>query len=275
MLEIVINEVSSQKQDPYRVTAEHIVTKLLSDPSSVAIMTHLLGKIGRVELERLLTNVAPKAHFEAAKSAESEAGETLDRLERCYRMAFDLAPADLKRTVAEAVHRHSGERERVRRSVLREQILPRFRPGVPGGGGARHREDALLRQPGEEGHPRAGQRGGGDGRFPDYGAGRPRVLRAAGAEPARGERRKLYAGVLPPVVEESRLLADEQRRNLLGWVGRLRWSLQQDGRTSAAEAIARLESLLGVAAVRRLILKTLLRYHRFIEIRAGLVYLCR
>jgi hypothetical protein len=100
LLEIVINEVSSHQREIYRHNADQIVAKLQSDPSSAAIIGHLIGRTSRVELERLLIELIPKAYFETAKLAAPGAGENLRLLEQCYRMAFVAAPADLKRTVS-------------------------------------------------------------------------------------------------------------------------------------------------------------------------------
>jgi hypothetical protein len=97
LLEIVINEVSSHQRETYRYNAEQVVAKLQSDPSSAAIIGHLVGKISRVELERLLLDLIPKTYFETAKLAEPRDAETLKRLEQCYRTAFDVAPSDLKK----------------------------------------------------------------------------------------------------------------------------------------------------------------------------------
>ena len=99
LLEIVINEVSSHQKENYRFTAEQIVAKLQSDPSSSAIIGHLVGKISRVETERLLIDLIPMAYFETAKRAEPHAGDTLKRLEQCYRTAFSVAAVDVKRAV--------------------------------------------------------------------------------------------------------------------------------------------------------------------------------
>jgi hypothetical protein len=236
--------VSSHKQDHFRSSAEHIVTKLLSDPSSTAIMAHLVGKLSRAELERLLTNVAPKAFFEAAKSTDPGTPETLDRLERCHRMGFDLAPVDLKRTVAKrfievlenesefVVQAHQARffrgsdvafLDEQERSIVKAHLFATLEKNVP---------LALVRA------------AEGIGAFlttePETRAFFvPLVLSLL---EARDE--SFMQACFRRVVEESRLLADEQRRNLLGWVGRLRWSLQKDDRTSAVETIARLESLL-------------------------------
>ena len=100
LLEIVINEVSAHKKDVYRHTAEQIVAKLQSDPSSASIIGHLLRKISRVELEKLLSESIPRAYYEAARSSEPPAGETLAILAQCFRQAFDFAPADIKTVVA-------------------------------------------------------------------------------------------------------------------------------------------------------------------------------
>jgi hypothetical protein len=101
LLEIVVNEVSSHQRETYRHSADQIVAKLQSDPSSAAIIGHLIGRISRVELERLLMDLIPKAYFETAKLAAPESAETLRLLEQCYRAAFESAPAELKRAVSQ------------------------------------------------------------------------------------------------------------------------------------------------------------------------------
>jgi hypothetical protein len=58
-----------------------------------------MGKVSRTELERLLIELLPKAYFDLAKSAEPQSRETLKRFEQCYRMGFEAAPVDLRRTV--------------------------------------------------------------------------------------------------------------------------------------------------------------------------------
>jgi hypothetical protein len=100
LLEIVVNEVSSHQKENYRFNAEQVVAKLQSDPSSSAIIGHLVGKISRVEMERLLLELIPMAYFETARLAEPRAGDVLKRLENCYRTAFSIAPADLKKAAA-------------------------------------------------------------------------------------------------------------------------------------------------------------------------------
>jgi len=100
LLEIVINEISGHRRETYQYSAEKVVAKLQSDSSSTAIIGHLLGKLSRTELERLLTDQIPKAYFEAAGSGEEQAAESLPRLEACFRRAFETAPEDMKRAVA-------------------------------------------------------------------------------------------------------------------------------------------------------------------------------
>ncbi|HSW50151.1 MAG TPA: hypothetical protein VLH09_08250 [Bryobacteraceae bacterium] len=100
LLEIVINEIASHQREMFRHNADRIVAKLQSDPCSSAIIPHLIGRISRVELERLLLDLIPKAYFETAKLAAPEAGERLRLLEQCYRAAFDASPLDLKAAVS-------------------------------------------------------------------------------------------------------------------------------------------------------------------------------
>ena len=244
LLEIVISEVSSHKQDHYRRTAEHIVTKLLSDPSSAAILSHLVGKISRAELERLLTHFVPKAFFEAAKSAEPGTSETLDRLERCYRTGFDLAPPDLKRIVAKrflevlenesefVVQTHQTRffrgsdaafLDEQERSIVKAHLFATLEKNVP---------LALVKA------------ADGIGAFLKAEQETRAFFVPLVLSLLETRDESFMQACFRRVVEESRLLADEQRRNLLGWVGRLRWSLEKEGRTSATAAIARLEALL-------------------------------
>ncbi|MFB3776242.1 MAG: hypothetical protein ACE141_01490 [Bryobacteraceae bacterium] len=100
LLEIVINEVSSRQREMFRHSADQIVAKLQTDPCSSAILPHLIGRISRLEMERLLIDLIPKAYFETAKQASPEAGQRLRLLELCYRTAFDASPPDLKAAVS-------------------------------------------------------------------------------------------------------------------------------------------------------------------------------
>ncbi len=60
----------------------------------------MIGRLSRVEIARLLTEVIPKAYFETTKVAAPEAEGSLRRMEHCYRVAFEAAPRDLRGAVA-------------------------------------------------------------------------------------------------------------------------------------------------------------------------------
>jgi len=100
LLEIVINEVSGRKRETLQYSAEQVLAKVQSDPSAVAIMSHLLRRISRAELERLLTHVIPKTYFEVAASEDAQKDEIIERFELCFRAALEFAPPELKRAVA-------------------------------------------------------------------------------------------------------------------------------------------------------------------------------
>ena len=242
MLEIVINEVSGQKRDAHRVTAEQIVAKVQSDPTSVAIIGRLLAKIGRVELERLLVDLLPKAHFDTGKLGESEAGDTRKHFEQGFRIAFDLAPVELKRTVAQRfIYILENESEYVVQSY----------------------ESSFLR--------------GSDLEFLEEEArvivkahffaslGKKVTLALVNAAAGMGEflvseedaraffvplvlclvdqqDQSLVSAAVKRISEEYALLPAPSRKSVGSWIGRLQWSLKKEGRRP--EAFERLESAL-------------------------------
>ncbi len=244
LLEIVISEVSSHKQEQYSRTAEHTVTKILTDPFSSAILAHLVGRLSRGELERLLTQFVPKAFFEAAKSAEPGASETLDRLENCYRTGFELAPADLKRLV---VKRFIEVLEEESEFVVQAHQTRFFRGS-----------DLAFLTEEERAVVKA-----------HLFATLDKNVSLALVNATRGiggflkteqETRAFFVPLVMSLleasdetfaracfrraVEESRLLAHEQRHNLLGWIVRLRQSQAKEGRSAAEAMIGRLEASL-------------------------------
>lgn len=97
LVEIIVNEIAVHKRKTYGNTAEQIVAKLQSDPSVISILEHILRRTSHHELERLLLDAIPDAYFHQAQLLKPEAYHSLKNLEQCYRLAFDLAPEDLKR----------------------------------------------------------------------------------------------------------------------------------------------------------------------------------
>jgi len=234
MLEIVINEVSGQKRDAHRVTAEQIVAKMQSDPTSVAVIGHLLARIGRVELEKLLVELLPKAHFDVAKLGESGAGDTLKRFEQCFRMAFDLAPVELKRTVAQ---RYVNILENESEYVVQSYESSFFRAS----GLKLLEEEArvivkthFFASLGKKVTLALVNAAAGMGEF------------LVSEEDARAffvplvlclvdeQDRSLVSAAIKRISEEFALLPAPNRRSVGGWIGRLQWSLQKEGRRPRA-----------------------------------------
>ena len=244
LLELVINEVSSHKREHYRFTAEQVVAKVRSDRSSSPILAHLVGKVSRAGMERLLLELLPHAYLETARLDEPSAAETLQRLEQCYRVAFEAAPAELKagatRRFVEVLENESEYVVRCYqthffrgsdlafldtegRSIVQAHFFATLEKtitlpivNVAAGFGA------FLQT---EEHVRA------------FFVPLVLSLLTPGDE-------ALSAGAARRVVEEARLLSDEHRRSVESWVGRLRWSLQREDRTADVGAIARLEAAL-------------------------------
>lgn len=106
LVNIVASEVANLKRDTYGYTAQQILTKVVSDSSSTAILGDLLRKTGDRELERLLTTDLPARYMELVGVEEADeayfeehyAG-TLATLRRVYRATFEAASDDTKARV--------------------------------------------------------------------------------------------------------------------------------------------------------------------------------
>jgi hypothetical protein len=242
LLEIVINEVSSHRKDAYQSSAEQIVAKLQSDPSALAILDHLLRKISRSELERLLVEALPKACFEPTTDGEPQPEAVRQRLEQSYRRAFETAPVEVRKAAANRfLYVLENESEFVvqayessffraadmkyldgeGRSIVKSHFLASLSKHVTPAllnaseGMADYLEDeeetrtffvplvlSLLHQSGE--------------------AGIQAALRCIARELAR--------------------LSPQNRQAITSWIGRLRWSLERESRTDDAAIIRRLEA---------------------------------
>ncbi len=246
LLEIVINEVSSHKREHYRLTAEQVVAKVRSDRSASAILAHLVGKVSRSGLERLLLDLIPQAYLETARLGDPDSEEALLRLEQCYRAAFEAAPGELK---AAAARRFVEVLEHESEYVVRCFEAHFFRGS-----------DLAFLDPEARSIVQA--------HFLatlDKGVTLPIVNAAAGLgaflqteDEVRAFFVPLVLGLLTRteesfapavasrVAEEFRLLSEEHRRTVESWVGRLRRSLQEEGRAAEARALSRLEAALGI-----------------------------
>jgi hypothetical protein len=102
LLTMIIAEVSQRKKDQYGYTAEQIISKVEKDRSSITILPHLLRETKTHETERLLLKLLPDRYFEIKTEVkddeifDGEKHSTLNRLAKCFRIAFDAA-TDLTR----------------------------------------------------------------------------------------------------------------------------------------------------------------------------------
>jgi hypothetical protein len=244
LLEIVINEISGHKRETFHHTAEQVVAKIQSDPSSVAILGHLLRKISRAELERLLVDLLPNAYFKAGKSEEPQTPEMLTRIEVAFRQAFDAAPADLKRTVSgRLLHILENETEYVVQSYegsfFRASDLQYLSPE-----GQAIVKAHFLASLSKQVTPALVTAASGIGEFleteEESRACFVTVVVWLMGETGQGP----AAAVSRRVTEEYARLSAENQVSIASWMGRLRWSIERAGRASAAQTISRLESSL-------------------------------
>jgi hypothetical protein len=249
LLEIVINEVSSHRRDTFHFSAEQVVVKIQSDSSAAAILDHLLRKLSRAELEKLLFESLPKAYFETAKSDHPDTAGTLKRFELCFRLAFDSAPVELKRTVAaKFLNILENESEYIVQSYQCSFFRASDLEFLDDEGRAivkAHFLASLAKQV----------------TFPLLNASVGMAEFLGTEEESRAffvplvmslveqTDDSLAAATLRRIGEELARLSGPNRKSIAGWIGRLRRSLGQDPGQRGSAVIARLESALAGLAV--------------------------
>ncbi|MGQ9634935.1 MAG: hypothetical protein ACUVXB_11905 [Bryobacteraceae bacterium] len=246
LLEIIVNEVSSHRRETYQYSAEKIVTKVLSDASVMAIADHLLRKLSRAELERLLLELLPKAYLEAARSNESQTQELLPRLASFFRMAFDAAPEELKRqTAAQFLAVLENESEFVvqayqaaffRASDL-EYLDEQARATIK-----THFLSCLSKPL----TPALVAASAGMGRFLASENEARAFFVPMVTQLLQYDGEAMQTALEHRILEEFSHLAPLLRKSLLSWVARLRWSLEKEGSGQAAATLQRLEKRLAM-----------------------------
>lgn len=105
MVEIVSEAVSKAFGAERGLTCEQIVKKIETDPTSIPIMSHLLGPCRGEELERLVLDVLPARYRDAVVASEWPDGlsDTTRAYRACYETAFRKAPARVKKAAAAQV----------------------------------------------------------------------------------------------------------------------------------------------------------------------------
>jgi hypothetical protein len=105
LVEIVSEAVSKAFGAERGLTCEQIVKKIETDPTSIPIMSHLLGPCRGEELERLVLEVLPTRYRGAVATSELPDGlsETTRAYRACYQTAFRKAPVKVKKEAAAQV----------------------------------------------------------------------------------------------------------------------------------------------------------------------------
>ncbi len=244
LLEIIVNELSASKRQSYGVTAEQVVAKLQSDPSSITILDHLLRKMNEQELERLLIEAIPNAYLDGARFQPQEKEAGLQHLARCYRAALALAPDDVKRKV---VKRYIGVLEHESEYTVRAyethffrgtdlQFLDEEEKTVA----KRHFMSSLSRNF----SPALAEAAEGMGAYLESEEEAraffvPMVLRMIDEKDEA-----LRAAIRERVLKEYRLTPEQNQRMLRSWTARLKVFLIREGREAAAQGLLSLESAL-------------------------------
>lgn len=244
LLEIIVNELSASKRQSHGVTAEQVVAKLQSDPSSISILDHLLRKMNEQELERLLVEAIPTAYLDGARFQPQEKEASLQHLARCFRAALELATDEVRRKVAQSyigVLEHESEytvrayeTQFFRGSDLK-YLSEEERAVVK-----RHFVSSLSRNF----SPALVEAAEGMGAFlvSEEEARAffvPLVMRMV---EEKDETRR--TAICDRIVREYRSTSEANQRMLRSWTARLRVFLEREGRDAAVQALSVLESAL-------------------------------
>jgi len=104
LIGIIVDEVAKKRRETYGYTAEQILTKVEHDVTSPAIIGRVLREAKRCEVERLLLSVIPVrfAEIYAQPDLGYEMREQRKAVARCFRVAFDSVPTDVKSRVSKS-----------------------------------------------------------------------------------------------------------------------------------------------------------------------------
>jgi hypothetical protein len=241
LLEIIVNELSGHKREMFQYSAERVVAKVQSDPSAMAITEHLLAKLSRAELERLLMDLLPKAYLEAARSPEPQAQESLPRLAACFRQAFDAAPEAVKQAVAA---RFLSVLENESEFVVQTYQTAFFRASDLEYLGEEARAEikahflACLSKSLTPGLLAAAS---GMGRYLSTEAEARAFFVPLVTQLIQQPRDGMAASIERRLTEEFAQLALPLRKSVFSWIARLRWTMEREGRAEAAAVLNRLE----------------------------------
>ena len=101
LVEIIVRQIEENRQKSYGLTAEQLVTKVVSDHSSMTILNHLLCDMHDHEKARLLLELIPEKYFDASYPASYDPSQDEENLSRCFRAAFASSSDQTKRRVCE------------------------------------------------------------------------------------------------------------------------------------------------------------------------------
>jgi hypothetical protein len=98
LLAMIVDEIGQLKTKQYGYTAEQILSKIEKDPSCVSILPDLLKDTKALEVQRLLLKIIPDRYLTMSSSNQGdfEEWDTLERLAKCFRLAFDEASTEIK-----------------------------------------------------------------------------------------------------------------------------------------------------------------------------------
>ena len=105
LVAIIVREIAAKRMATYGTTADQLVAKLESDPTAIAIASHLLTDAIPKELERLLVAVIPDmyAKIEQDISFDGSADPAfLTTLGQLYSIAYSMATPEIRKSVAKA-----------------------------------------------------------------------------------------------------------------------------------------------------------------------------
>src|SRR5260370_19329130 len=101
LVDIIVKEVLEAKKKLYGYTAEQIVSKIIKDSSTNAVLPYLLKNTSEFEKKRLLLEVIPQKYIDYLEKTEHGVSNSLSALSKSFYIMFNAANDQVKKDVVQ------------------------------------------------------------------------------------------------------------------------------------------------------------------------------
>ncbi len=97
---LIIEDIALARRQSLGLTAEQVLSKLVQDENSVAILQHLLKDVPAPQQARLLLELIPDKYCSLVPAEDEWDQFTADRLQQAHRIVFNKVSDDIRRAAA-------------------------------------------------------------------------------------------------------------------------------------------------------------------------------